>query len=55
MWGMGSSSSEVTPVEPNSPQRWVMHRTTLIGWRRAVTLMLADGLRRTVAPPVKLH
>jgi NADH dehydrogenase len=33
----------------------IMHRATLIGWRRAVTLMLADGLRRTVAPPVKLH
>jgi NADH dehydrogenase len=33
----------------------LMHRATLIGWRRAVTLMLADGLRRTVAPPVKLH
>ena len=33
----------------------IMHRATLIGWRNAVTLMLADGLRRTVAPPVKLH
>jgi NADH dehydrogenase len=33
----------------------IMHRATLIGWRHAVTLMLADGLRRTVAPPVKLH
>jgi NADH dehydrogenase len=33
----------------------IMHRATLIGWRRAVTLMLADGLRRSVAPPVKLH
>jgi NADH:ubiquinone reductase (H+-translocating) len=33
----------------------LMHRATLIGWRRAVTLMLADWLRRTVAPPVKLH
>jgi hypothetical protein len=33
----------------------IMRRATLIGWRRAVTLMLADGLRRSVAPPVKLH
>jgi NADH dehydrogenase len=33
----------------------IMHRATLIGWRRAVTLMVADGLQRTVAPPVKLH
>jgi NADH dehydrogenase len=33
----------------------LMHRAVLIGWRRAVTLMLADGLRRAVAPPVKLH
>jgi NADH:ubiquinone reductase (H+-translocating) len=33
----------------------IMHRAALIGWRRAVTLMLADGLQRTVAPPVKLH
>jgi NADH dehydrogenase len=33
----------------------VMHRAALIGWRRAVTLMLADWLRTSVAPPVKLH
>jgi NADH dehydrogenase len=33
----------------------IMHRAALIGWRRAVTLLLADGLQRTVAPPVKLH
>lgn len=33
----------------------IMHRATLIGWWRAITLMVADGLRRTVAPPVKLH
>jgi NADH dehydrogenase len=33
----------------------LMHRAVLIGWRRAVTLMLADGLRRAVAPPLKLH
>ncbi|WP_423392044.1 NAD(P)/FAD-dependent oxidoreductase [Burkholderia sp. LMG 21824] len=33
----------------------IMHRATLLGWPRAVTLMLADCLRRTVAPPVKLH
>jgi len=33
----------------------IMHRATLIGWRRSVMLMLADGLRRSVAPPVKLH
>jgi NADH dehydrogenase len=33
----------------------LMHRATLIGWRRAFTLMLADGLQRTVAPPLKLH
>jgi NADH dehydrogenase len=33
----------------------IMHRAALIGWRRAVTLMLADALQRTVAPPVKLH
>jgi NADH:ubiquinone reductase (H+-translocating) len=33
----------------------VMHRATLLGWWRAVTLMVADGLKRTVAPPVKLH
>jgi NADH dehydrogenase len=33
----------------------IMHRATLIGWRRSVMLMLADGLRRSVAPPVKLR
>jgi NADH dehydrogenase len=33
----------------------LMHRATLIGWWRAVRLMLADGLQRTVAPPVKPH
>jgi hypothetical protein len=33
----------------------IMHHATLIGWWRAVTLMVADGLQRTVAPPVKLH
>jgi AraC-like DNA-binding protein len=33
----------------------IMHCATLIGWRRAVTLMLADGLRRTVVPPIKLN
>jgi NADH dehydrogenase len=33
----------------------VMHRATLIGWRRAVALMLADGLRRAITPPVKFH
>jgi NADH dehydrogenase len=32
-----------------------MHRATLIGWWRAVTLMAADRLQRTVAPPIKLH
>jgi hypothetical protein len=31
------------------------HRVGLIGCRRAVTLMLADGLQRTGAPPLKLQ
>jgi NADH dehydrogenase len=31
------------------------HRASLIGWRRAITRLLAESLRRTVAPPVKLH
>jgi NADH:ubiquinone reductase (H+-translocating) len=33
----------------------IMHRDTLIGWWGPVTLMVADGLQRTVAPPVKPH
>lgn len=32
-----------------------MHRVTLHGWPRAVALWLADGLRNTTLPPVKLH
>lgn len=33
----------------------LMHRIELIGWSRALTLLLADRLRRIMAPPVKLH
>lgn len=33
----------------------LMHRAALIGWGRTVVLALADRLRRTTAPPVKLH
>jgi NADH:ubiquinone reductase (H+-translocating) len=33
----------------------IMHRAALIGWRRSVTLLLAEALQRTVAPPIKLH
>jgi len=33
----------------------IMHRATLLGWRRAITLALAEALQRTVVPPVKLH
>ena len=32
-----------------------MHRVTLHGWLRATALFLADRLRRTTLPPVKLH
>jgi len=32
-----------------------MHRVTLHGWLRAVALWMADGLRNTTLPPVKLH
>lgn len=32
-----------------------MHRATLHGWPRATALWLADRLRRTTFPPVKLH
>lgn len=32
-----------------------MHRAKLIGWGRALALVAADGLRRGLAPPVKLH
>lgn len=32
-----------------------MHRAALIGWGRAAVLAVADRLRRTSAPPVKLH
>jgi NADH dehydrogenase len=32
-----------------------MHRATLHGWLRATALWLADRLRRTTLPPVKLH
>lgn len=32
-----------------------MHRVTLHGWLRAIALFLADRLRRTTLPPVKLH
>jgi NADH dehydrogenase len=31
------------------------HRATLHGWWRAVALFLADRLRGTTLPPVKLH
>ena len=33
----------------------LMHRAELVGWRRALTHLLADYLRRTTAPIVKLH
>jgi NADH dehydrogenase len=33
----------------------LMHRAVLIGWRRALALLIADRLRRVTAPPVKLH
>jgi NADH dehydrogenase len=33
----------------------LMHRASLIGWSRTAVLALADRLRRTTAPPVKLH
>ncbi|MGN7741538.1 NAD(P)/FAD-dependent oxidoreductase [Pseudomonas sp. 22526] len=33
----------------------IMHRATLLGWRRTLTLTLSDALRRTAVPPVKLH
>jgi NADH dehydrogenase len=33
----------------------LMHRAKLIGWTRALTLLVADRLRRVMAPPVKLH
>lgn len=33
----------------------LMHRAALIGWSQAMTLAMVDGLRRTAAPPVKLH
>jgi NADH:ubiquinone reductase (H+-translocating) len=33
----------------------VMHRAALIGWSRALTLLLADRLRGVTAPPIKLH
>jgi NADH dehydrogenase len=32
-----------------------MHRVTLHGWPRAIALWLADWLRNTTLPPVKLH
>ncbi|QWT21685.1 NAD(P)/FAD-dependent oxidoreductase [Bacillus sp. NP157] len=32
-----------------------MHRVTLHGWIRATALWIADRLRRTTYPPVKLH
>ncbi len=32
-----------------------MHRVALHGWLRAAALFLADRLRRTTLPPVKLH
>jgi len=32
-----------------------MHRVALHGWFRALALWLADGLRNTTLPPVKLH
>jgi NADH dehydrogenase len=33
----------------------VIHRAALTGWVRALTLLLADHLRRVTAPPIKLH
>jgi NADH dehydrogenase len=33
----------------------LMHRAQLIGWAQAAVLALADRLRRSFAPPVKLH
>jgi NADH:ubiquinone reductase (H+-translocating) len=33
----------------------VKHRATLIGWWRAVIMVVVAMLQRTVAPPVKLH
>ena len=33
----------------------LMHRAALIGWAHATLLAVADRLRRTFAPPVKLH
>lgn len=33
----------------------LMHRAALIGWGQAVVLAVADRLRRSSAPPVKLH
>jgi NADH dehydrogenase len=33
----------------------LMHRAALIGWGQAMTLAAVDGLRRTTAPPLKLH
>jgi hypothetical protein len=33
----------------------ITHRSKLVGWRRAVTLMLADGLRPKVALRVQPH
>lgn len=33
----------------------LMHRAALSGWGQAMTLAVVDGLRRTTAPPVKLH
>jgi NADH dehydrogenase len=32
-----------------------LHRAALLGWARAAALWLADALRKTTAPPVKLH
>lgn len=33
----------------------IMHRSTLLGWRKTLTFTFADALKRTAAPPVKLH
>jgi NADH dehydrogenase len=33
----------------------IIHRAALTGWSRALTLLLADHLRRVTAPPIKLH
>jgi NADH:ubiquinone reductase (H+-translocating) len=33
----------------------ILHRAALLGWARAAALWLADSLRKTTAPPVKLH